>query len=186
MAYDTRIQNSGGGDFDTATSHKVMVNSRGFAGEYRRSYCGFSAAPIAQDEKGRMQRNYWYSSCADDGKARVARGDRANCGAADAAAAGGSAGEDAEGAGSVFTGDRAGDHRQHLRGGQWRRDLSPRDVFRRDAGGAGGAGEHHRGGRRHDGVRGSEVRGHWRIWDDALRRRGPCRRGEPFWSSAAS
>ncbi len=62
MAYDTRIQNSGGGDFDTATSHKVMVNSRGFTGEQRRSYCGFSAAPIAIDEKGKMQRNYWYSS----------------------------------------------------------------------------------------------------------------------------
>jgi PmbA protein len=62
LAYDTRIQNSGGGDFDTAISHKVMVNSRGFVGEYRRSYCGFSAAPIAHDERGRMQRNYWYSS----------------------------------------------------------------------------------------------------------------------------
>ena len=62
MAFDTRIQNSGGGDFDTATSHKVMVNSRGFVGEYRRSYCGFSAQPIAHDENGKMQRNYWYSS----------------------------------------------------------------------------------------------------------------------------
>jgi PmbA protein len=62
MAYDTRIQNSGGGDFDTATAYKVMVNSRGFVGNYRRSYCGFSAAPIAVDEQGRMQRNYWYSS----------------------------------------------------------------------------------------------------------------------------
>src|SRR6202789_3191386 len=62
LAYDTRIQNSGGGDFDTATSHKVMVNSRGFVGEYRRSYCGFSAAPIAHDEKGNMQRNYWFSN----------------------------------------------------------------------------------------------------------------------------
>jgi PmbA protein len=62
MAYDTRIQNSGGGDFDTATSHKVMVNSRGFVGDYRRSYCGFSTAPIAVDEHGKMQRNYWYSS----------------------------------------------------------------------------------------------------------------------------
>jgi PmbA protein len=62
MAYDTRIQNSGGGDFDTATSHKVMVNSRGFFGEQRKSYCGFSAAPIAHDEHGKMQRNYWYSS----------------------------------------------------------------------------------------------------------------------------
>jgi PmbA protein len=62
MAYDTRIQNSGGGDFDTSTSHKILMNSRGFTGEYRRSYCGFSASPIAQDEKGGMQRNYWFSN----------------------------------------------------------------------------------------------------------------------------
>lgn len=62
MAHDTRIQNSGGGDFDTATSHKIMVNSRGFVGEYRRSYCGFSTQPIAQDDKGGMQRNYWFSN----------------------------------------------------------------------------------------------------------------------------
>jgi PmbA protein len=62
MAFDTRIQNSGGGDFDTASSHKIMMNSRGFIGEYRRSYCGFSAQPIAHDENGSMQRNYWYSS----------------------------------------------------------------------------------------------------------------------------
>ena len=62
LAYDERITNSGGGDFDTSTSRKVMVNSRGFAGEYRRSYCGFSAAPIAQGPTGGMQRNYWYSS----------------------------------------------------------------------------------------------------------------------------
>jgi PmbA protein len=61
MAYDTRIQNSGGADFDTATSHKIMMNSRGFIGEYRRSYCDFSVSPIAIDEKGGMQRNYWYS-----------------------------------------------------------------------------------------------------------------------------
>ena len=62
LAYDTRIQNSRGGDFDTATSHKVMVNSRGFAGEFRKSYCSFSAAPIAVDAAGKMQGNYWYSS----------------------------------------------------------------------------------------------------------------------------
>ena len=62
LAYDTRIQNSRGGDFDTATSHKIMINSRGFFGEYRRSYCGFSVSPIAQDEKGSMQRDYWYSN----------------------------------------------------------------------------------------------------------------------------
>jgi PmbA protein len=62
LAYDERITNSGGGDFDTSTSRKVMVNSRGFVGEYKRSYCGFSAAPIAQGPTGGMQRNYWYSS----------------------------------------------------------------------------------------------------------------------------
>ncbi len=62
MDFDTRIQNSGGGDFDTATSHKIMMNSRGFTGEYRRSYCGFSAQPIAHDVDGKMQRNYWYSN----------------------------------------------------------------------------------------------------------------------------
>jgi PmbA protein len=62
LAYDTRIQNSRGGDFDTATSHKIMMNSRGFIGEYRRSYCGFSVSPIAQDEKNGMQRNYWFSN----------------------------------------------------------------------------------------------------------------------------
>ncbi|WP_263381891.1 TldD/PmbA family protein [Granulicella arctica] len=62
MSYDTRIQNSKGGDFDTSTSHKILMNSRGFTGEYRRSYCGFSAAPIAQDATGNMQQNYWYSN----------------------------------------------------------------------------------------------------------------------------
>ena len=62
LQYDTRIQNSKGGDFDTATSHKVLTNSRGFTGEFRKSYCGFSASPIAQDSAGQMQGNYWYSS----------------------------------------------------------------------------------------------------------------------------
>ena len=62
MAFDTRIQNSSGGDFDTATSHKILMNSRGFIGEYRRSYCGFSAQPIAHEADGKMQRNYWYSN----------------------------------------------------------------------------------------------------------------------------
>jgi PmbA protein len=62
LGYDARIQNSKGGDFDASSSHRVMVNSRGFAGEYRRSYCGFSASPIAQDATGAMQGDYWYSN----------------------------------------------------------------------------------------------------------------------------
>ena len=61
MALDTRIQNSKGASFDCSSTHRVMVNSRGFAGEYRRSYVGFSATPIAQDEGG-MQSGFWYSS----------------------------------------------------------------------------------------------------------------------------
>ena len=62
LAYDPRIRNSGGGDFDAANAHKVLINSRGFAGEFRRSYCGFSTQPIAHDDGGHMQRNYWYSA----------------------------------------------------------------------------------------------------------------------------
>jgi len=62
LGTDTRIQNSRGAGFDLSRSRKVMVNSRGFAGEYRRSYCGFSASPIAQDASGAMQTGYWYSS----------------------------------------------------------------------------------------------------------------------------
>jgi PmbA protein len=62
MAKDTRIQNSRGAGFDLSTSRRVMVNSRDFSGEYQRSYCGFSATPIAQDASGAMQTGYWYSS----------------------------------------------------------------------------------------------------------------------------
>lgn len=60
MAADTRVQNSDGGTFSAATSRKAMANSRGFAGEYRKSYCGISTTPIAQDATG-MQRDGWGS-----------------------------------------------------------------------------------------------------------------------------
>jgi PmbA protein len=59
---DPRLKNSDGGSFDAATGHRVLANSHGFVGEYRRSYCSVSAAPIAQDANGNMQRDYWYSS----------------------------------------------------------------------------------------------------------------------------
>src|SRR6266496_6607298 len=58
---DSRIKNSEGGSFDAATGHKILANSHGFLGEYQRSYCSVAAVPIAQDEKGAMQRDYWYS-----------------------------------------------------------------------------------------------------------------------------
>src|SRR6476660_4540743 len=49
---DPRIKNSDGGSFDAATGHKVLANSHGFVGEYKRSYCSTAAVPIAQSENG--------------------------------------------------------------------------------------------------------------------------------------
>ena len=62
LSADPRLKKSDGGSFDAATGHKVMANSRGFVGEYRRSYCSLSAMPIAETEQGGMQRDYWFSS----------------------------------------------------------------------------------------------------------------------------
>jgi PmbA protein len=61
LSFDPRIRNSEGGSFDAADGYKVLANSRGFVGEYRRSYCSVSAVPIAQNDSGAMQRDYWYS-----------------------------------------------------------------------------------------------------------------------------
>src|SRR6202161_1041908 len=61
MAADPRITNSDGGSFDAATGRKVMANSRGFVGGYRTSYAGISAAPLAMDADGKMQRDGWWS-----------------------------------------------------------------------------------------------------------------------------
>jgi PmbA protein len=62
LAADPRITNSDGGSFDAATGCKVMANSRGFVGGYRTSYAGVSAAPLAMDADGKMQRDGWWSS----------------------------------------------------------------------------------------------------------------------------
>jgi PmbA protein len=61
LDYDPRIKNSEGGSFDAATGHKVLANSNGFVGEYKRSYCSLAAVPIAQSDTGAMQRDYWFS-----------------------------------------------------------------------------------------------------------------------------
>ena len=61
LAADPRITNSDGGSFDAATGRKVMANSRGFVGGYRTSYAGVSAAPLAMDPNGQMQRDGWWS-----------------------------------------------------------------------------------------------------------------------------
>ena len=61
LAADPRIRNSEGGSFDAAHNHRVMVNSLGFAGEYKSSYCSLAAVPIAQVDDCPMQRDYWFS-----------------------------------------------------------------------------------------------------------------------------
>jgi PmbA protein len=61
LDFDPRIKNSEGGSFDAATGHKILANSHGFVGEYRRSYCSVAAVPIAQTDDGAMQRDYWFS-----------------------------------------------------------------------------------------------------------------------------
>jgi PmbA protein len=62
LAADPRISNSDGGSFDAATGRKVLANSRGFVGSYRSSYAGVSAAPLAKDANGDLQRDGWWSS----------------------------------------------------------------------------------------------------------------------------
>lgn len=68
LAFDPRISNSEGGSFDTATGRKALANSHGFLGEFQRSYCSVSVAPVARDEQGNMQRDYWYSVSRTMGK----------------------------------------------------------------------------------------------------------------------
>ena len=62
LAFDRRITNSQGGSFNAATGRRILTNSRGFLGDYRTSYCGISAAPLASDETGAMQRDFWSTS----------------------------------------------------------------------------------------------------------------------------
>ena len=62
LAVDKRMTNSEGGCFDASVGRKALVNSQGFVGEYRSSYCSISVAPIVSDEAGNMQRDYWYSA----------------------------------------------------------------------------------------------------------------------------
>jgi PmbA protein len=58
---DPRIRNSEGGSFDAANNHRVMVNSLGFTGEYKTSYCSLAAVPVAQVDDRPMQRDFWFT-----------------------------------------------------------------------------------------------------------------------------
>jgi PmbA protein len=62
LDFDPRIKNSEGGSFDASVGYRVLANSHGFVGDYRRSHCSIVAIPIVQAENGSMQRDYWYSA----------------------------------------------------------------------------------------------------------------------------
>ncbi len=57
---DPRIFNSEGGAFSSAWGRRALANSRGFQGEYRRSWCSLYAVPVAKSDDG-MERDYWYT-----------------------------------------------------------------------------------------------------------------------------
>ncbi|MBY0375828.1 MAG: TldD/PmbA family protein [Bryobacteraceae bacterium] len=60
--FDPRITNSEGAGFDSGTGARYFANSRGFAGSYRTSSCSITCVPVAQQEDGSMERDWWYSS----------------------------------------------------------------------------------------------------------------------------
>ena len=60
LSADPRIFNSEGASFDTHVGRHIFANSRGFAGEYRATYCSLSAIPVARDGDS-MERDYWYT-----------------------------------------------------------------------------------------------------------------------------
>ena len=60
LSSDPRISNSEGASFDNYVGRHVFANSRGFAGEYRSSYCSLSTSPVARDGDS-MERDYWYT-----------------------------------------------------------------------------------------------------------------------------
>jgi len=64
LSADARIFNSEGASFDNHVGRHIFANSRGFAGQYRSSYCSLSTAPVARDGES-MERDYWYTIARD-------------------------------------------------------------------------------------------------------------------------
>ena len=61
LSSDPRIVNSEGASFDSYLSRHIFANSRGFAGQYRGSYCSIAVAPVARDGES-MERDSWDTS----------------------------------------------------------------------------------------------------------------------------
>ena len=62
QGYSERIINFDGGGMETASSTIVLANSLGFAGEYEGTMIALATVPVAADDQGRMQRDYWYDT----------------------------------------------------------------------------------------------------------------------------
>ena len=62
LGYDARIKNSEGAGFDSGVYELIFMNSQGFSGAYGGTTFSLSTVVIAQDDDGRMQRDYWYST----------------------------------------------------------------------------------------------------------------------------
>jgi len=60
LSADPRIVNSEGASFNNYTGRHIFANSRGFAGEYRSSYCSLSVSPVARSGES-MERDYWHT-----------------------------------------------------------------------------------------------------------------------------
>ena len=61
LSVDARLTNSEGASVNTHDSHFIYANSLGFCDGYAGSRHGLSVAVIGED-KGAMQRDYWYSA----------------------------------------------------------------------------------------------------------------------------
>ena len=134
LDFDPRIKNSEGGSFDAATGHKILANSHGFVGEYRRSYCSVAAVPIAQNEDGAMQRDYWYSVARTLTKLDSPEQVGKVAGRTNAAPSGREKSEDRKGADRVRSDGFDLDSGAHFRRHQRRLGLSWRVVPGRQAG----------------------------------------------------
>lgn len=60
-AVDPRIANSDGSESSSERSVIALANSEGFSGSYRSAHHALGSAPLARDDAGGMQRDFWLS-----------------------------------------------------------------------------------------------------------------------------
>jgi len=65
LTFDPRIKNSEGSGIDTHKGFKIYANSHGFVGKVYSTRHGLSVTAIAEDENGRMERDYDYTVARD-------------------------------------------------------------------------------------------------------------------------